>query len=167
MTIWAQNVCRSRCRLPPIPARLASEAGQSDTVSLCTANSGSGIPQAERPRRGRVQVHSLNAGQLPADLAVVDCLSHERTSVSTNAAFARGAVCLTGATVSLQEFAALYAHDPGKRRLKTPKAMDDAFRAGTSAAERAAWAELQLWNRTEAIFLAKELSRCGNEEGGL
>lgn len=42
-------------------------------------------------------------------------------------------VRMTGATVSLQEFAALYAHDPGKKRPKTPKAMDDAFRAGTSA----------------------------------
>ncbi|HEL7763107.1 TPA: hypothetical protein UL771_004777, partial [Stenotrophomonas maltophilia] len=55
-------------------------------------------------------------------------------------------VRMTGATASLQEFAALYAHDPGKKRPKTPKAMDDAFRAGTSAAERAVWAEIQQWN---------------------
>lgn len=48
-------------------------------------------------------------------------------------------VRMTGATVSLQEFAALYAHDPGKKRPKTPKAMDDAFRDGTSPAERAVW----------------------------
>ena len=52
-------------------------------------------------------------------------------------------VCMTGATVSLQEFAALYAHDPDKKRPKTPKAMDDSFRAGTSPAERAVWAEIQ------------------------
>lgn len=63
----------------------------------------------------------------------------------------------TGATVSLQEFAALYAHDPGKKRPKTPKAMDDAFRAGTSAAERAVWAEIQQWNQVEAAILEQEL----------
>ncbi|MBH1635442.1 hypothetical protein I5U65_09860 [Stenotrophomonas maltophilia] len=36
-------------------------------------------------------------------------------------------VRMTGATLSLQEFAALYAHDPGKKRPKTPKAIDDAL----------------------------------------
>lgn len=66
-------------------------------------------------------------------------------------------VRMTGATVSLQEFAALYAHDPGKRRPKTPKAMDDAFRAGASAAERAVWAEIQQWNQAEATILEQEL----------
>ncbi|HEL4167066.1 TPA: hypothetical protein UM336_004603, partial [Stenotrophomonas maltophilia] len=66
-------------------------------------------------------------------------------------------VRMTGATASLQEFAALYAHDPGKKRPKTPKAMDDAFRAGTSAAERAVWAEIQQWNQTEAAILEQEL----------
>ena len=66
-------------------------------------------------------------------------------------------VRMTGATVSLQEFAALYAHDPGKKRPKTPKAMDDAFRAGTSAAERAVWAEIQQWNQAEATILEQEL----------
>ncbi|CAH0184134.1 MULTISPECIES: hypothetical protein [Stenotrophomonas] len=30
-------------------------------------------------------------------------------------------VRMTGATVSLQEFAALYAHDPGKKRPKSTK----------------------------------------------
>lgn len=52
-------------------------------------------------------------------------------------------VRMTGAAVSLQEFAALYAHDSGKKRPKTPKAMDDAFRAATSPAELAVWAEIQ------------------------
>ena len=46
-----------------------------------------------------------------------------------------------GATLSLQEFAALYAHVPRKKRPKTPKDMDDAFRAGASPAELAVWAE--------------------------
>ncbi len=63
----------------------------------------------------------------------------------------------TGAAVSLQEFAALYAYDPGKKRPKTPKAMDDAFRAGTSEAERAVWAEIQRWNQAEAAILEQEL----------
>lgn len=66
-------------------------------------------------------------------------------------------VRMTGATVSLQEFAALYAHDPGKKRPKTPKAMDDAFRAGTGAVERSVWAEIQRWNHAEAAVLEQEL----------
>lgn len=66
-------------------------------------------------------------------------------------------VRMTGATLSLQEFAALYAHDPGKKRPKTPKAMDDAFRAGTSPAELAVWAEVEQWNRAEAAVLEQEL----------
>lgn len=60
---------------------------------------------------------------------------------------------MTGATLSLQEFAAPYAHDPGKKRPKTPKAMDDAFRAGASPAELAVWAEVEQWNRAEAAVL--------------
>ncbi|MBH1611059.1 SOS response-associated peptidase family protein [Stenotrophomonas maltophilia] len=66
-------------------------------------------------------------------------------------------VRMTGATLSLQEFAALYAHDPGKKRPKTPKAMDDAFRAGASPAELAVWAEIEQWNRAEATILEQEL----------
>jgi hypothetical protein len=66
-------------------------------------------------------------------------------------------VRMTGATLSLQEFAALYAHDPGKKRPKTPKAMDDAFRAGTSPAELAVWAEIQQWNQAEAAILEQKL----------
>ncbi|BCX44395.1 SOS response-associated peptidase family protein [Stenotrophomonas maltophilia] len=66
-------------------------------------------------------------------------------------------VRMTGATLSLQEFAALYAHDPGKKRPKTPKAMDDAFRAGANPAELAVWAEVEQWNRAEATILEQEL----------
>lgn len=66
-------------------------------------------------------------------------------------------VRMTGATLSLQEFTALYAHDPGKKRPKTPKAMDDAFRAGASPAELAVWAEIQQWNRAETAVLEQEL----------
>ncbi len=66
-------------------------------------------------------------------------------------------VRMTGATLSLQEFAALYAHDPGKKRPKTPKAMDDAFRAGASPAELAVWAEVEQWNRAEAAVMEQEL----------
>ncbi|MBO8042727.1 SOS response-associated peptidase family protein, partial [Pseudomonas aeruginosa] len=51
----------------------------------------------------------------------------------------------------------LYAHDPGKKRPKTPKAMDDAFRAGVSPAELAVWAEVEQWNRAEAALLEQEL----------
>ncbi|HEL7748877.1 TPA: SOS response-associated peptidase family protein [Stenotrophomonas maltophilia] len=66
-------------------------------------------------------------------------------------------VRMIGATLSLQEFAALYAHDQGKKRPKTPKAMDDAFRAGASPAELAVWAEVEQWNRAEAAVLEQEL----------
>ncbi|HEL4239343.1 TPA: hypothetical protein UM793_001211 [Stenotrophomonas maltophilia] len=62
-------------------------------------------------------------------------------------------VRMTGATLSLQEFAALYAHDPGKKRLKTPKAMDDGFRAGANPAELAVWAEVAQWKRAEVTVL--------------
>nr|WP_312253662.1 SOS response-associated peptidase family protein [Stenotrophomonas pavanii] len=66
-------------------------------------------------------------------------------------------VRMTGATLSLAEFAVLYAHDPGKRRPKTPKALDDAFRAGANPAELAVWAEVEQWNRAEATILEQEL----------
>lgn len=66
-------------------------------------------------------------------------------------------VRMTGAALSLQEFAALYAHDPGKKRPKTPKSMDDAFRAGSSPAELAVWAEIEQWNRAESTILEQEL----------
>lgn len=62
-----------------------------------------------------------------------------------------------GAVVSLDDFAALYAHDPGKKRPKTPKAMDDAFSQGSSPAERALWGEIQEWNRADATSFEQEL----------
>lgn len=46
-------------------------------------------------------------------------------SVQITAAYQK-LVRMTGATLSLQEFAALYAHDPGKKRPNTPKATGDA-----------------------------------------
>lgn len=62
-----------------------------------------------------------------------------------------------GAVVSLDEFAALYAEDPGKKRPKTPKAMDDAFATGTTAAELAIWAAIQGWNVRDATAFEREL----------
>lgn len=66
-------------------------------------------------------------------------------------------VRMTGATVSLEEFARLYAHDEGKKRPKTPKAMDDAFREGASEAEQAVWNEIQAWNQVDETRLQGEL----------
>jgi hypothetical protein len=66
-------------------------------------------------------------------------------------------VRLTGATLSLQEFAALHAHDPGKKRPKIPKAMDDAFRTESSPAELGVWGEVERWSRAEAAILEQEL----------
>ncbi|MGQ7557910.1 hypothetical protein ACTGYQ_11600, partial [Streptococcus suis] len=62
-----------------------------------------------------------------------------------------------GAVVSMDEFAALYAHDPGKKRPKTPKAMDDAFAAGKTPAERSVWAAIQDWNGRDATAFEQEL----------
>jgi len=44
------------------------------------------FPGAYDRRPSRVELDPGHAGQLPADLAVVDCLSHERTSASTSEA---------------------------------------------------------------------------------
>lgn len=62
-------------------------------------------------------------------------------------------VRMTGATVSLQEIAALYTHDSGNKRPKTPKAMDDVFRAGAAPTELAVWAEVEQWNRADPADL--------------
>lgn len=62
-----------------------------------------------------------------------------------------------GAVVSMDEFAALYAHDPGKKRPKTPKAMDDAFAAGKTPAKRSVWAKIQEWNAWDATAFEQEL----------
>lgn len=44
-----------------------------------------GHPQTSILGSDRVELDARHAGQLPADLAAVDCLSHERTSASTSA----------------------------------------------------------------------------------
>jgi putative SOS response-associated peptidase YedK len=62
-----------------------------------------------------------------------------------------------GAIVSMEEFAALYADDPGKRRPKTPKAMDGAFASGKSPAELAIWSSIQEWNTQDAAAFENEL----------
>nr|WP_312130650.1 SOS response-associated peptidase family protein [Stenotrophomonas pavanii] len=62
-----------------------------------------------------------------------------------------------GAIVSMEEFAALYADDPGKRRPKTPKAMDDAFASGKGPAELAIWSSIQEWNTQDAAAFENEL----------
>ncbi len=62
-----------------------------------------------------------------------------------------------GAVVSLDEFAVLFAEDAGKKRPKTPKAMDDAFAAGKSPAERAIWASIQRWDARDATAFEQEL----------
>ncbi|MFI8573511.1 SOS response-associated peptidase family protein [Stenotrophomonas bentonitica] len=62
-----------------------------------------------------------------------------------------------GAVVSMDELATLYAHDPGKKRPKTPKAMDDAFAAGKTPVERSVWAAILDWNARDATTFAQEL----------
>lgn len=62
-----------------------------------------------------------------------------------------------GAVVSMEEFAALYAHDLGKKRPKTPKAMDHAFASGKSPAERSVWAAIKDWNARDATAFEQEL----------
>jgi len=49
---------------------------------------------------------------------------------------------MIGATLSLQEFAVLYPPRPGQEAPEGSEVMDDAFRAGASAAERGVWAEI-------------------------
>ncbi|MBA8680528.1 SOS response-associated peptidase family protein [Stenotrophomonas tumulicola] len=62
-----------------------------------------------------------------------------------------------GATMSLEAFTQLYLMDEGKKRPKTPKALDEAFRHGTSPAERAIAASVEQWNRAEIQVLEQEL----------
>lgn len=79
-----------------------------------------------------------------------------RYSAQITAAYQK-LVRMTAAALSLQEFAALCAHDPGKKQPRTPKAMDDAFRTGESPVELAVWAEVEQWNRAEATILEQQL----------
>lgn len=62
-----------------------------------------------------------------------------------------------GATMSLEDFTRLYMHDEGKKRPRTPKAMDDAFGQGTSPAERAIAAAVGQWSMTEIQILEQEI----------
>ena len=62
-----------------------------------------------------------------------------------------------GATLSLDEFAQLYAHDPGKQRPKTPKAMDDGFAGARTPLGQDIVAKIQQWHTEEMHALDEEL----------
>jgi len=52
-----------------------------------------------------------------------------------------------GAVLSLDEFAQLYAHDAGKQRPKTPKAMDDGFAGARTAYSNGMPRRCRRWTR--------------------
>lgn len=56
------------------------------------------------------------------------------------------------ATLSIAEFTALFAFDPYKKRPKTPKAMDDAFRDATAPEEAAIALEIAQWDAVLARY---------------
>jgi len=62
-----------------------------------------------------------------------------------------------GAIMSLEDFAKLYFHDPGKARPKTPKAMDAAFSHWDTAQEQAIWKAITGWRGLEMTALEQEL----------
>ncbi|OUL25899.1 hypothetical protein BV378_14275 [Nostoc sp. RF31YmG] len=62
-----------------------------------------------------------------------------------------------GAVMSLDDFAKLYFHDPGKARPKTPKAMDDGFLLSDEAAVASIAAEVREWNQDEAARWEEQL----------
>jgi len=62
-----------------------------------------------------------------------------------------------GATLSLDEFAQLYAHDAGKQRPKTPKAMDDGFAGARTPLGQDIVAKIQQWHAEEMQALDQEL----------
>lgn len=62
-----------------------------------------------------------------------------------------------GAMLSLDEFAQLYAHDPGKHRPKTPKAMDDGFAGARTAQGQDIVAKIQHWHAEEMQALDEEI----------
>lgn len=64
-----------------------------------------------------------------------------------------------GAILSLEAFAELYAHDPGKKRPKTPKAMDDGFAGARTEQGRDIVAKIQQWHAQERLDLEAELAR--------
>ncbi len=62
-----------------------------------------------------------------------------------------------GAMMSLDEFAQLYAHDAGKQRPKTPKAMDDGFAGARTAQGQDIVAKIQQWHAEEMQTLDQEI----------
>lgn len=64
-----------------------------------------------------------------------------------------------GATMSLDEFAQLYMADPGKKRPKTPKAMDDGFHGARTATGQDIVAMIQHWHALERAELEAELQQ--------
>jgi putative SOS response-associated peptidase YedK len=62
-----------------------------------------------------------------------------------------------GAMMSLDEFAQLYAHDAGKQRPKTPKAMDDGFAGARTAQGQDIVARIQQWHAEEMQALDQEI----------
>lgn len=70
-----------------------------------------------------------------------------------------------GALLSLDEFAALYAHDAGKQRPKTPKAMDDGFAGARTELGREIVARIQQWHAEEMQALDEELRLQGARLG--
>lgn len=62
-----------------------------------------------------------------------------------------------GAVLSLQEFAELCAYDPGKKRPKTTKAMDDGFAGARTPLGRDIVARIQRWHAQEQRALETEL----------
>ncbi|WP_411851282.1 SOS response-associated peptidase family protein [Stenotrophomonas sp. LGBM10] len=62
-----------------------------------------------------------------------------------------------GAVMSLDEFAQLYAHDPGKPRPKTPKAMDDGFAGARTPQGQDIVAKIQQWHAEEMRALDEEI----------
>ncbi|WP_448130382.1 SOS response-associated peptidase family protein [Stenotrophomonas rhizophila] len=62
-----------------------------------------------------------------------------------------------GAMMSLDEFAQLYAHDAGKQRPKTPKAMDDGFAGARTAQGQEIVARIQQWHAEEMQALDEEV----------
>ncbi|MCF7750006.1 SOS response-associated peptidase [Bacillus subtilis subsp. subtilis] len=62
-----------------------------------------------------------------------------------------------GARMSLEEFAQLYAHDAGKQRPKTPKAMDDGFAGARTVQGQDIVAKIQQWHAEEMRALDAEI----------
>jgi len=62
-----------------------------------------------------------------------------------------------GATMSLDDFARLYTADPGKKRPRTPKAMDDGFAGARTEQGRQIVAMIEHWHALERAELEQTL----------